>query len=78
MGLEYIHIKHKPQIFHRNLKPSNILLYEDLEARIVDFKFIEAILERHTHICPSNLVRIIGSVDPKCNKIMKLLLEKLG
>ncbi|XP_039146697.1 leucine-rich repeat receptor-like serine/threonine/tyrosine-protein kinase SOBIR1 [Dioscorea cayenensis subsp. rotundata] len=36
-GLEYLHFIHKPCIIHRDMKPENILLDDDLNPRIADF-----------------------------------------
>lgn len=36
-GLEYLHEKAKPRIIHRDIKSSNVLLFEDDVAKIADF-----------------------------------------
>lgn len=36
-GLEYLHEKAQPQVIHRDIKSSNILLFEDYVAKIGDF-----------------------------------------
>ncbi|XP_010056915.2 PTI1-like tyrosine-protein kinase 3 isoform X3 [Eucalyptus grandis] len=36
-GLEYLHEKVQPSIIHRDIRSSNVLLFEDFKARIADF-----------------------------------------
>lgn len=36
-GLEYLHEKVQPSIVHRDIRSSNILLFEDFKAKIADF-----------------------------------------
>ncbi|KAK0608874.1 hypothetical protein LWI29_037393 [Acer saccharum] len=36
-GLEYLHEKAEPHIIHRNIKSSNVLLFDDYVAKISDF-----------------------------------------
>ena len=36
-GLEYIHEKVQPSIVHRDVRSSNVLLYNDCETKIADF-----------------------------------------
>ncbi|XAR48749.1 Non-specific protein-tyrosine kinase [Bertholletia excelsa] len=36
-GLEYLHEKVKPSVIHRDIRSSNVLLFEDFKAKIADF-----------------------------------------
>jgi serine/threonine protein kinase len=36
-GLEYLHEKAQPHIIHRDIKSSNVLLFDDDVAKIADF-----------------------------------------
>jgi len=36
-GLEYLHEKVQPSIVHRDIRSSNVLLFEDYKAKIADF-----------------------------------------
>lgn len=36
-GLEYLHEKVKPSVIHRDIRSSNVLIFEDYKAKIADF-----------------------------------------
>eukprot|EP00252_Welwitschia_mirabilis_P004110 TRINITY_DN142_c0_g2_i2.p1 TRINITY_DN142_c0_g2~~TRINITY_DN142_c0_g2_i2.p1 ORF type:complete len:251 (+),score=63.09 TRINITY_DN142_c0_g2_i2:436-1188(+) len=36
-GLEYLHEKAQPRIIHRDIRSSNVLLFDDFQAKIADF-----------------------------------------
>ncbi|XP_021291257.1 PTI1-like tyrosine-protein kinase 1 isoform X1 [Herrania umbratica] len=36
-GLEYLHEKAQPSVIHRDIRSSNVLLFEDFKAKIADF-----------------------------------------
>lgn len=36
-GLEYLHEKVQPAIVHRDVRSSNVLLFDDFSAKIADF-----------------------------------------
>jgi serine/threonine protein kinase len=47
-GLEYLHEKLKPPMYHLDLKPANILLDENMSAKIADFGLSRLFLEEKT------------------------------
>jgi serine/threonine protein kinase len=53
-ALEYLHSvepeTHKPQVFHRDVKPANVLLDADLHVRLGDVGLARALAEGGTHI----------------------------
>ncbi|KAM3319215.1 leucine-rich repeat receptor-like serine/threonine/tyrosine-protein kinase SOBIR1 [Capsicum chacoense] len=70
-GLEYLHINHTQRIIHRDLKPGNVLLDDDLEARIADFGLAKAVPDAHTHITTSNVAGTIGYIAPEYHQTLK-------
>ncbi|CAL9074496.1 unnamed protein product, partial [Musa acuminata var. zebrina] len=60
-GLEYMHKGCRPPIIHRDIKTSNILLSEELEARIADFGLSKSF---QTHVSTKMVVGTPGYIDP--------------
>ncbi|XP_040381139.1 tyrosine-sulfated glycopeptide receptor 1-like [Oryza brachyantha] len=63
-GVLYIHEQCKPQIVHRDIKSSNILLDEAGEARVADFGLARLILPDQTHVT-TELVGTPGYIPPE-------------
>ncbi|KAK9069599.1 hypothetical protein SSX86_011503 [Deinandra increscens subsp. villosa] len=49
-GLAYLHYGVKPAIYHRDIKPTNILLDSDMGARVADFGLAKQSREGQTHL----------------------------
>ncbi|XP_054781152.1 putative leucine-rich repeat receptor-like protein kinase At2g19210 isoform X1 [Prosopis cineraria] len=64
-GLEYLHHGCKPPIVHRDIKTSNILLNEKMQAKVADFgfsKFFSAESESHMS---TGVIGTFGYLDPE-------------
>lgn len=66
-GLEYLHMAHRPKVIHRDLKPGNILLDIDLNARIGDFGLAKLVqLDTVSGaINSSNVAGTLGYIAPE-------------
>ncbi|XP_072958397.1 putative leucine-rich repeat receptor-like protein kinase At2g19210 [Typha angustifolia] len=68
-GLDYLHKGCKLLIIHRDIKSSNILLGQNLEAKIADFGLSKAVLgDAQTHVSTMALVGTPGYIDPEYHK----------
>ncbi|XP_078151951.1 putative LRR receptor-like serine/threonine-protein kinase At1g51880 [Carex rostrata] len=64
LGLDYLHKACNPPLIHRDVKTSNILLNENLEARISDFGLSRAFNNANSHIS-TKVVGTPGYLDPE-------------
>ncbi|KAE9453687.1 hypothetical protein C3L33_14393, partial [Rhododendron williamsianum] len=54
----------------RDLKPANVLLDDDMEARIADFGFAKPIADQDTHMTTSNVAGTLGYIAPEYHQTM--------
>ncbi|TYG95236.1 hypothetical protein ES288_A11G252100v1 [Gossypium darwinii] len=64
-GLAFLHHNCTPHIIHRDMKSSNVLLDENLEARISDFGMARLVSAMDTHLSVSTLAGTPGYVPPE-------------
>ncbi|XP_009396747.3 probable LRR receptor-like serine/threonine-protein kinase At5g59680 [Musa acuminata AAA Group] len=72
-GLDYLHKGCKPPIIHRDVKSSNILLSEELEAKIGDFGLSKSFhSDEQTHVSTGTVVGTPGYIDPEYHQNYQL------
>ncbi|KAG8383429.1 hypothetical protein BUALT_Bualt04G0012300 [Buddleja alternifolia] len=64
-GLAFLHHNCIPHIIHRDMKSSNVLLDENLEARVSDFGMARLMSAMDTHLSVSTLAGTPGYVPPE-------------
>ncbi|XP_074319351.1 phytosulfokine receptor 2 [Silene latifolia] len=63
-GLAYLHMACEPNIVHRDIKSSNILLDENFEAHLADFGLSRLLRPYDTHVT-TDLVGTLGYIPPE-------------
>ncbi|KAG0451479.1 hypothetical protein HPP92_026227 [Vanilla planifolia] len=64
-GLAFLHHSCIPHIIHRDMKSSNVLIDENLEARVSDFGMARLVNALDTHLSVSTLAGTPGYVPPE-------------
>ncbi|KAG0529451.1 hypothetical protein BDA96_05G099100 [Sorghum bicolor] len=64
-GLHFLHEERSEAIVHLNLKPSNIILGDDMVPKIADFGLSRLFGEEQTRILTQNVVGWIGYIAPE-------------
>ncbi|KAJ0615593.1 putative transferase, protein kinase RLK-Pelle-LRR-I-1 family [Helianthus annuus] len=64
-GLEYLHYSCRPAIIHRDVKSANILLSENLDAKMGDFGLSKGLPDDQTTHILTDVIGTPGYLDPE-------------
>jgi len=64
-GLEYLHDGCRPALVHRDVKTANILINDNLEAKIADFGLSKVLPEDDLSHVVTTVMGTPGYVDPE-------------
>ncbi|KAG6406067.1 hypothetical protein SASPL_133664 [Salvia splendens] len=64
-GLAHLHHSFRPPIIHYNLKPSNVLLDENLNVKISDFGLARLLTKLERHVVSNRFQSAMGYVAPE-------------
>ncbi|XP_068663951.1 probable protein kinase At2g41970 [Aristolochia californica] len=64
-GLEYLHEKVQPPIVHRDIRSSNVLLFDDLVAKIADFNLSNQSLDSAARLHSTRVLGTFGYHAPE-------------
>ncbi|XP_042495241.1 systemin receptor SR160-like [Macadamia integrifolia] len=64
-GLAFLHHNCNPHVIHRDMKSSNVLLDDNLEAKVSDFGMARLVSAMDTHLSVSTLAGTPGYVPPE-------------
>ncbi|XP_028794817.1 putative leucine-rich repeat receptor-like protein kinase At2g19210 [Neltuma alba] len=64
-GLEYLHHGCKPPLVHRDIKTSNILLNEKMQAKVADFGFSKSFSTESQSHMSTEVIGTFGYLDPE-------------
>ncbi|XVF38967.1 hypothetical protein REPUB_Repub20aG0148600 [Reevesia pubescens] len=64
-GLEYLHEKAQPRIVHRDIKSSNLLLFDDDVAKIADFDLLNQVRDATAHLHSTRVLGTFGYHAPE-------------
>ncbi|XP_042430271.1 PTI1-like tyrosine-protein kinase 3 isoform X1 [Zingiber officinale] len=64
-GLEYLHEKVQPSIIHRDIRSSNVLLFEDFKAKIADFNLLNQSPDMASRLHSTRVLGTFGYYAPE-------------
>ncbi|ONM21130.1 PTI1-like tyrosine-protein kinase 3 [Zea mays] len=69
-GIEYLHEKVQPSIIHRDIRSSNVLLFEDFKAKIADFNLLNQAPDMAARLHSTRVLGTFGYHAPERSKTL--------
>ncbi|CAH8280732.1 unnamed protein product [Arabidopsis lyrata] len=64
-ALDYLHNTHEPEVIHRDVKSSNVLLADDFEPQLSDFGFASLASSTSQHVAGGDIAGTFGYLAPE-------------
>lgn len=64
-ALDYLHNTHDPEVIHRDVKSSNVLLADDFEPQLSDFGFASLASSTSQHVAGGDIAGTFGYLAPE-------------
>ena len=74
-GLEYLHAKCSKCVLHRDIKPGNVMLDRDSNAKLCDFGLVTQLTHAITSRSTNNIIGTQGYMDPAYRNTGKITKE---
>ena len=64
-GMEYLHEKCSPPVIHKDIKSSNVLLFDDFDAKVADFNLSNQAPDQASRLHSTRVLGTFGYHAPE-------------